>query len=78
MVFYDRDFSSIKFIQSIGRSHRYSQTRDCIVYNLFYNDTIEERIIEVLKKKEDMINNILENGTSTDDIKIGLSELYKE
>lgn len=78
MIFYDRDFSSIKFIQSIGRSHRYSQTRDCIVYNLFYTDTIEERIIEVLKKKEEMINNILENGTSTEDIKIGLSELYKE
>jgi SNF2 family DNA or RNA helicase len=78
MIFYDRDFSSIKFIQSLGRSHRYSQTRDCIVYNLFYNDTIEERIIEVLKKKEEMINDILENGTSTEDIKIGLSELYKE
>lgn len=78
MIFYDRDFSSIKFIQALGRSHRYSQTRDCIVYNLFYNDTIEERIIEVLKKKESMINDILENGTSTEDIKIGLSELYKE
>jgi SNF2 family DNA or RNA helicase len=76
MVFMDRDFSSIKMIQALGRSHRYSQTRECIAYNLYYNDTIEERIIEVLKTKEAMINDILENGSSTEDIKLNIQELY--
>lgn len=70
MIYFDRDYSSIKFIQAIGRFFRIGQDKQCTLYNLFYEDTIEEVIIDVLKKKEEMINNILENGSSTEDIKI--------
>ena len=66
MIYFDRDFSSIKFIQALGRIYRIGQEKQCTMYNLFYEDTIEEYIIEVLKDKEEMINNILENGTNTE------------
>lgn len=70
MIYFDRDFSSIKFIQSRGRFHRINQTNKCIMYNLYYADTIEEKVIEVLERKEEMINSILENGQVVDDITI--------
>ena len=70
MIYFDRDFSSIKFIQSRGRFYRIGQNKRCIMYNLYYSDTIEEQVINVLAKKEDMINSILENGQTVDDITI--------
>ncbi len=68
MIYFDRDFSSIKFIQALGRIHRIGQSSDCTMYNLFYKDTIEEYIIEILKTKEEMINTVLEKGSSTDQL----------
>lgn len=62
MIYFDRDFSSIKFIQSRGRFFRIGQDKNCVMYNLYYSNTIEEKIIERLDEKEDMINNILEHG----------------
>jgi SNF2 family DNA or RNA helicase len=67
MVYFDRDFSSIKYIQSRGRFHRIGQNKECIMYNLYYSNTIEEKIIEILKLKESMINEILESGQKVDD-----------
>ena len=37
------------------------------MYNLYYSNTIEEKIIEILKLKESMINEILESGQKVDD-----------
>jgi SNF2 family DNA or RNA helicase len=68
MIYFDRDFSSIKYIQSQGRISRIGQTKECTMYNLFYEDTIEEYIIDILKSKEEMINEVLENGTNTDNL----------
>ena len=66
MIYFDRDFSSIKFLQAGGRIHRIGQEKECTLYNLFYEDTIEEYVIDVLNGKEEMINSILENGSSTE------------
>jgi superfamily II DNA or RNA helicase len=64
MIYFDRDFSMLKYVQAQGRINRIGQTRECTMYNLFYEDTIEEYVIDVLKTKEEMINEILENGTT--------------
>lgn len=77
-IFIDRNYSAMLDAQARGRSLRIGQTRDCVIYNLYYADTIEERILEVLKKKESMINEVLESGTSTTDLKIGFKDLYGE
>lgn len=66
MIYYDRDFSCVKFLQSIGRIYRIGQKHDCIVYNLFYENTIEEAIIKIIEEKEKLIKSVVESGSSTD------------
>lgn len=65
-IYVDHDFSAIKYIQSRGRNHRIGSKENCVVYNLFFKNSIEEKIVEVLKEKEGIINSILESGQNID------------
>ena len=53
--------------QAIGRAYRMGQTRDVLVYRLLADDTIDERMLEILSGKQDQFDNfadISEIGTS--------------
>ena len=41
VIFYDRTFSLDDYIQAQDRIHRISQERDCYVYNLTIEDSID-------------------------------------
>ena len=53
--------------QAIGRAYRMGQTRDVLVYRLLADDTIDERMLEILSGKQNQFDNfadISEIGTS--------------
>jgi SNF2 family DNA or RNA helicase len=43
--------------QAIGRAYRMGQTRDVLVYRLLADDTIDERMLEVLSGKQQQFDN---------------------
>ncbi|EIM79153.1 uncharacterized protein STEHIDRAFT_39318, partial [Stereum hirsutum FP-91666 SS1] len=48
VIIFDPDFNPH---QAIARSHRYGQTKPCLVFKLMAKDTAEERIVQNGKKK---------------------------
>lgn len=52
-VYFSLTYSYQDFEQSIGRTHRNGQTKKCVYYILFTQDTIERNIIDCLKNKQD-------------------------
>ena len=52
----------------MARIYRIGQKNHTYVYNLYYENTIEKRVLDVLSKKSDMIDDILSSGLQTTDI----------
>ena len=67
MIYWDRDFSIIKQLQSQDRIHRLGQEITCYIYNLYYKNTIEEYILITLKEKENGLNNIFGNAKQVEE-----------
>ncbi len=59
MINYDLPWNPIRIDQRMGRLHRYGQTRDVHIHNLFVNDTRESEILEQLIEKIDRIESDL-------------------
>ncbi len=55
MVNYDLPWNPMKLEQRIGRLDRIGQSRDVVVLNLLIQDTVEQRVREVLETKLDLI-----------------------
>lgn len=51
MVNYDLPWNPMRVEQRIGRLDRIGQKRTVRIYNLFCEDTVEERVLEVLEKR---------------------------
>ena len=67
-IYLDRTFSSIDYIQSIARIYRIGQKNVTTVYNLYYDNTIETKVLDILDTKSKMIDDILSSGMQTTDI----------
>ena len=69
-IYLDRSFSLLDWVQSQDRIHRISQTKECEIHVLRATDTIDERIEEVLDKKnlsqQNMLGDI--NSQSSDEL----------
>ena len=50
-IYYDRTFSLDDYLQSQDRIHRISQTRDCYIWNLICEDTIDAWVDSLLRAK---------------------------
>lgn len=72
-VYFELTYSLREWIQSGGRLHRPGQRRNVVYYLLVARGTVEEKIIEAIQGKKDLVNeiyalaedirkNILENG----------------
>ena len=64
-----------ELVQASDRIHRISQTKNVTIYNMVGVDTIEEKIIDTLLKKEKIISQILDGKWREDESM--LSELIK-
>lgn len=73
-VYYDRNYSLIKFLQSMKRSHRYGQKKQVKTYILFYEKTIEVHQDWILDKKSDINSQLLKKDTLTQEQWLALFE----
>lgn len=58
VIYFTPDYNYGNYTQSLGRAYRNGQTRKVTVYNLNTEDTIDERIYDVLKYKESVNDEI--------------------
>ena len=73
LVNFDLPFNPAVLRQRIGRLRRLGQERSCVrVINFVARDTIEEKVLKILKSKELLSKNFLDkdilSGMSTKDI----------
>lgn len=52
VIFYDRGFSLDDYLQAQDRIHRISQTKECNIYNLMVEDSIDIWIDKLLRSKQ--------------------------
>ncbi|MDR0911968.1 MAG: DEAD/DEAH box helicase family protein [Methanobrevibacter sp.] len=57
MINYDLPWNPMKIEQRIGRIDRIGQEKDVLVFNFVIEDTIEERVRDILDRKLDIISN---------------------
>ncbi|OQY42284.1 MAG: hypothetical protein B6242_16370 [Anaerolineaceae bacterium 4572_78] len=59
-VYFSLSYSYEQYEQSRARTHRAGQTRSCTYIHILCRDTIDEKILDILRKKGKVQDNILE------------------
>jgi SNF2 family DNA or RNA helicase len=59
MINYDLPWNPMRIEQRIGRIHRIGQEREVMIYNLCAEESIEERILDILDKKINMFEMVI-------------------
>ncbi|CAI9277327.1 unnamed protein product [Lactuca saligna] len=80
VIIYDSDFNPHADIQAMNRAHRIGQSNRLLVYRLFVRASVEERILQLAKKKL-MLDHLFVNKSGSqkeveDIIKWGTEELF--
>lgn len=57
---YDIPWNPNRLEQRMGRIHRYGQTRDCLIFNFFAQNTVEGRVLQKLLDKLQAIRDALD------------------
>jgi hypothetical protein len=58
---YDIPWNPNRLEQRMGRIHRYGQTKDCLIFNFFAQNTVEGRVLQKLVEKLQEIRNALDD-----------------
>lgn len=75
VIFYDSDWNPHNDIQALSRAHRIGQTKKVMVYRLVSRHTVEEKIVEVAKKKMMLTHLVMRADTNKDISKQELEEI---
>ncbi|KAG2755489.1 hypothetical protein P692DRAFT_20793136 [Suillus brevipes Sb2] len=67
VIIFDPDFNPHQDLQAIARSHRYGQTKTCLVFKFMVKDSAEERIMSMGKKKLVLDHLIVQKMDDDDD-----------
>lgn len=59
MIHYDLPWNPMKLEQRIGRIHRFGQTKDVNIYYMVLNNTIDERVLNLLYDKLDLFKDVI-------------------
>ncbi|KAJ3053588.1 hypothetical protein HK097_003915 [Rhizophlyctis rosea] len=86
IIIYDADWNPHQDLQAMARAHRIGQERAVVVYKLFTRGCVEEKIIEVGKRKlvldhlivESMAKTDIDSGELANVIKFGAKALFEE
>ncbi|EFH45565.1 hypothetical protein ARALYDRAFT_328538 [Arabidopsis lyrata subsp. lyrata] len=86
VIIYDSDWNPHADLQAMARAHRLGQTNKVMIYRLIHRATVEERMVEITKKKMllehlvvgNMENPHLRQDVLDDIIKYGSKELFSE
>jgi SNF2 family DNA or RNA helicase len=60
--------------QAIGRVHRIGQTKPVDVYTLIMKNSVEERVLEIQKQKQDIADSCLESSQSFNRQRLSLAD----
>jgi len=79
MLFIDQDFTPANMCQAEDRIHRRGQKNSVTIYQLLAKNTIDERMREILREKQDIFDRLFEDG-NTEKIKSTsiINDLIKE
>ncbi|OAE22447.1 hypothetical protein AXG93_3348s1040 [Marchantia polymorpha subsp. ruderalis] len=82
VIIYDSDFNPQADIQAMNRAHRIGQSKTLLVYRLVVRSSVEERILQLAKKKL-MLDHLFANKSGSqkevqDIIRWGTEELFQE
>lgn len=58
---YDIPWNPNRLEQRMGRIHRYGQTKDCLIFNFFAQNTVEGRVLQKLLEKLQAIRDALDD-----------------
>lgn len=61
VIYYSNSYSLEDRLQSEDRAHRIGQTKNVTYIDLVTSDTVDEKVLAALKKKEDLASQILDN-----------------
>ncbi|KAJ8327773.1 hypothetical protein O5D80_004108 [Batrachochytrium dendrobatidis] len=63
--------------QAIDRAHRFGQTKDVIVHRIMIKNSVEDRILELQQRKQDIANQALGEGETGEigNMRLGLGDL---
>ncbi|KAL8143153.1 hypothetical protein V2J09_016185 [Rumex salicifolius] len=82
VIIYDSDFNPHADIQAMNRAHRIGQSKRLLVYRLFVRASVEERILQLAKKKlmlDQLFMNKAESPKDVEDIlRWGTEELFRD
>ena len=76
VIFYDHDWNPMNDLQAMDRTHRIGQTRTVNVYRLILLDTIEEKVLNLQKFKQNLSKSLIENEKTTSD-KLKLQDMFE-
>jgi len=76
VIFYDHDWNPMNDLQAMDRTHRIGQTRTVNVYRLILLGTIEERVMNIQKFKQNLAKSLIENEKTTTD-KLKLQDMFE-
>ena len=77
VIHYDPWWNPAVENQATDRAYRIGQTKTVFVYKLIVENTIEQKILELQKKKQAIQDGIYDNNKQQDDIKFSGDELLK-
>jgi superfamily II DNA or RNA helicase len=60
---YDIPWNPNRLEQRMGRIHRYGQTKDCLIFNFFAQNTVEGRVLHKLLEKLQLIRDALDEDS---------------
>ncbi len=75
MIFAEHDWNPMKDLQAIDRAHRIGQTRQVCVYRLIVEDTLEEKIMNLQRFKENLARSLVQSKDSSTTEGLELTDL---
>jgi len=60
VVLFDRWWTPAAEEQAIARAHRFGRTGSLLVYTFRVSDTVEDRIVEIARRKSELFDNVVE------------------
>lgn len=77
VIHYNPEWNPATTKQATARVYRIGQEKSVIVHWLFYSDTIESRMVELLDRKEDLFQNTIKGVTGEESSNIALLEYLR-
>ncbi|KAI1344825.1 PHD/FYVE-zinc-finger like domain-containing protein [Xylariaceae sp. FL0016] len=77
VIIYDPDFNPHQDIQALSRAHRIGQKRKVLCFQLMTKDTVEEKIMQMGRKKMALDHALIESMDSTEEASEDLETVLK-